>query len=511
MRYERTIKDHRFDVTALYSVQETNSRTATQLGECFVSDDSGYHNMGAAENNIGVSSSLNETAMLSYMLRLNYAFKGKYLLTFTGRSDGYSAFGANNKYAFFPTVAAAWNISSEDFMENTRNWLDMMKLRVSYGSNGNQAINPYQTLDRLRGVKYIWGDGGNFANGMYLPTNGVGNPNLKWETTNSLNIGVDFALFHGRLSGNVEFYVAKTKDLLMSRSVPYMNGYKSIMDNIGQTKNVGFEMSLTSTNITTDHFDWRTTFNFSLNRDKITKLTGDSKQDLTNKWFVGEPARVYYDYKMVGVWQKNDPSWNAEKGKFLNAEGKEIQAGAKPGSAKLLDVNNDGIINAKDKKIIGSKLPRFVASLSNSFTYRDFYVSFVLNGVFGQWKHMHDQNFDRWMPEFNYLKGMGYWTEENPTNDVTSPVYVPYGKHSFYKKMNYVQVKNITVGYNFPKNFVKAIGLTNLRADFSVNNAYTFSNVKNALNYDNDLDEEKGVVVGYPTARSYMFGLNVTF
>lgn len=152
-------------------------------------------------------------------------------------------------------------------------------------------------------------------------------------------------------------------------------------------------------------------------------------------------------------------------------------------------------------------------SMTNNFTYKDFYMSFVLNGVFGQWRQMHDQNFDRWMPEFNYLSGMNYWTESNPTNEMTSPSYVPYEKHSFYKKMNYVQLKNITIGYNIPKTFTQKLGITSARVDVSVNNVCTFSNIKNALNYDNAKanDDEKGVVVGYPTARSYMLGLNVTF
>ena len=207
--------------------------------------------MAGGEKNKSLSSSLTERALLSYMIRLNYAYAGKYLLTLTGRSDGYSAFGANNKYAFFPSAAAAWNISSEEFMENTRNWLDMMKLRVSYGANGNQGINAYQTLDRLSLTQYVWGDGGNTVNGVYLPTNGVGNPNLKWETTYTFNTGIDFGLFNGRLSGNIDFYIANTKDLLMNRTVPYMNGYRSILDNIGQTRNVGVEFALNSINIET--------------------------------------------------------------------------------------------------------------------------------------------------------------------------------------------------------------------------------------------------------------------
>lgn len=525
LKYENTFGKHKIDATGLFSIQETSKQYSKQSAESFVNDEGGYHNMAGGEKNKSLSSSLTETALLSYMIRLNYAYAGKYLLTLTGRSDGYSAFGANNKYAFFPSAAAAWNISSEEFMENTRNWLDMMKLRVSYGANGNQGINAYQTLDRLSLTQYIWGDGGNTVNGVYLPTNGVGNPNLKWETTYTFNTGIDFGLFNGRLSGNIDFYIANTKDLLMNRTVPYMNGYRSILDNIGQTRNVGVEFALNSINIETKDFLWKTNVNFSLNRDKIIKLQENGKDDITNKWFIGEPTNVYYDYNVIGTWQTDDPRWKclvekdnagniiSEKWGYYTDDWKEIQKGAEPGSAKLEDVDGDGVITADDKKIIGSKLPSFLMSMTNNFTYKDFYMSFVLNGVFGQWRQMHDQNFDRWMPEFNYLSGMNYWTESNPTNEMTSPSYVPYEKHSFYKKMNYVQLKNITIGYNIPKTFTQKLGITSARVDVSVNNVCTFSNIKNALNYDNAKanDDEKGVVVGYPTARSYMLGLNVTF
>ena len=525
LKYENTFGKHKIDATGLFSIQETSKQYSKQSAESFVNDEGGYHNMAGGEKNKSLSSSLTETALLSYMIRLNYAYAGKYLLTLTGRSDAYSAFGANNKYAFFPSAAAAWNISSEEFMENTRNWLDMMKLRVSYGANGNQGINAYQTLDRLSLTQYVWGDGGNTVNGVYLPTNGVGNPNLKWETTYTFNTGIDFGLFNGRLSGNIDFYIANTKDLLMNRTVPYMNGYRSILDNIGQTRNVGVEFALNSINIETKDFLWKTNVNFSLNRDKIVKLQENGKDDITNKWFIGEPTNVYYDYNVIGTWQTDDPHWKclvekdntgniiSEKWGYYTDDWKEIQKGAEPGSAKLEDVDGDGVITADDKKIIGSKLPSFLMSMTNNFTYKDFYMSFVLNGVFGQWRQMHDQNFDRWMPEFNYLSGMNYWTESNPTNEMTSPSYVPYEKHSFYKRMNYVQLKNITIGYNIPKTFTQKLGITSARVDVSVNNVCTFSNIKNALNYDNAKanDDEKGVVVGYPTARSYMLGLNVTF
>lgn len=502
LKYELQLGKHKFDATGLFSMQQTSQEISEQKGTSFVNDDSEYHNMAGAEENKTVTSELTETAMLSYMLRLNYNYANKYLFTATGRSDGYSAFGENNKYAFFPSLAAAWNLSSEEFMENTNSWLDMLKVRVSWGSNGNQAIKAYQTLDRLKLTNYIWGDKGTTVNGVILSYNSIGNPNLKWETTRTVNAGIDFSFFNSRLSGSIDFYVSNTSDLLMSRTVPIMNGYNSIMDNVGETRNTGVELALNSVNVESKDFRWSSSFNFALNRDKIIELRGDGKDDITNKWFIGEPVKVYYDYKVVGTWQEGD--------NFLNADGKEIQKGAKPGHAKLEDVDGDGTITAKDKQIIGSKLPSFTMSLGNTFAYKNFTFSFLLNGVFGAWKQMNDYNFDRWSSKYNYISGMDYWTPENPTNAMTSPGYVPYDKHEFYKKMNYVRIKNISLGYNLPKSILNPIGVSSLNVNVSVNNLYTFSNIKNALNFDGT-DYNANIISCYPTARSYMLGLNLIF
>ena len=498
LTYDKTFGKHKIGATALFSVQETNKKIAEESGESFVNDESEYHNMAGAEKNKVITSELTETAMLSYMLRLNYSYANKYLLTLTGRSDGYSAFGTNNKYAFFPSVAAAWNISSEEFMEATTDWLDMLKIRASWGSNGNQAINAYQTLNRLKLTNYIWGDNGTTVNGSYLPKDGVGNPNLKWETSKTVNFGIDFSFFNGRLSGNLDAYVVNTSDLLMKRTVPYMNGFQSIMDNVGKTRNKGVEFTINSVNIENKEFVWNTSVNFALNRDEIVDLRGDGKDDITNKWFIGKPIQAIYDYNVAGIWQEGD--------NYLASDGKEIQAGAKPGYAKIEDYDGDGKITSADKYVLGSKLPSFTMSMSNRFDYKNFYFPFLLNGVFGQMRELKDYQPERWGWGFNYLSDMNYWTPENPNADVVSPAYNPYDKHEFYKKVNYVTIKNVTLGYNFPSTALNKIGITGLNANISINNLYTFDNVKNALNLDAD-----GIATAYPTARSYMFGLNVTF
>ena len=502
IKYSNDFGKHHFDATGLFSVQQTQSKSSNMSAEKFVNDDSSYHNIAAGEQNKVVGSSLSETAMLSYMLRLNYSYAGKYMLTLTGRSDGYSAFGANNKYAFFPSVAAAWNVASEEFMEGAQDWLDQLKLRVSYGSNGNQAINPYQTLDRLHTAQYIYGDGAQGVNGAYLPNDGVGNPNLKWETTHTFNVGIDYSFFKGRINGNIEMYVSNTKDLLMSRTVPIMNGFSKIMDNVGQTRNKGVEVTLNTVNIRNKDWEWKTGINFSLNRDKIIELRGDGKDDITNKWFIGKPLRVFYDYVVDGIWQEGDQYT------FITPEGKEeeIQKGAKPGYAKLKDLNKDGQINAEDKTIIGSKNPSFLMSMSNTVTYKNFYLSLLLNGTFNVTRTLNEANIASWSYKlYNYIAGASYWTPETPNAKYASPVYDTFDGHSYYKDFTYINIKNITLGYNFDRQVCKKIGISGLGLNLSVENAYTFCDQRNILNYD------ASYAWAYPTARSYSLGVNVTF
>ena len=492
LKYERQIGDHRFDVTGLFSMQKTKSWSTGQSGAGFVTDDTEYFMIGSASRLVSNSASLSESAMLSYMGRINYAYKGKYLLTLTGLTDGASVFGINNKYAFFPVAAAAWQIGEERFLKDNVKWLDMLKIRLSYGANGNQAITPYRTLDRLySNVKYIWGDDGAAVTTAYLAGDGVGNPNLKWETTYSTNLGLDFQLFNNRFGGTIDAYLSKTKDLLMTRTVPIMNGYNRIWDNIGATQNKGIEVTLNSANVKGENFQWNTTAVFSLNRDKIVELRGDGIDDIANNWFIGQPLRVFYDYKMIGVWQN---------GETITVEG------AAPGAAKLYDRDGNGKIETSDRVVIGSKNPRYTASLANRFSYKNFYASALITGVFGVWRDDHMANLGAWTFGItNYVHDANYWTPENSNATIVSPGYLNPLGHGYYKKVSYVQVKNITFGYKLPQKIAKKVGVNGIDINASINNLNTISNIREVLNYDNSW------MASYPTARSYMFGLNINF
>ena len=505
LKYDRDFGKHHFDATALFSMQQKKNNSNSQAGESFVNDDSSFYKMDGAEKSITIGSSYWKENMMSYMLRLNYGYAGRYLITLTGRADGASVFGANNKFGFFPSAAVAWNMSEEGFIKENTNKVDMLKIRLSYGANGNNAISRYTTLDRLystNGIKYIYGDGSTAVNSAYLPSNGIGNPDLKWETTYTANLGIDFLFFQGRLGGSVDMYLSKTKDLLMTRTVPIMNGYSKIWDNIGATENKGIELTLNSVNIRKANFTWSTDLTFFLNRDKIVELRGDGKDDVNNKWFIGQPLSVYYDYNMIGIWQ------DGEEFTFVDDEGntQTHQKGAVPGSAKLEDVDGNGIINSDDRKIIGSTRPSFTMSMGNRFQYKNLYFSFLLNGKFGMWMSDNVANITSYsFGSGNYIHGVKYWTPETPDADVVSPGYVNAFSHGYYKKMNYVTLKNVTLGYRLPKSAVSKIGIKGLDLSLSINNICAISNMRQMLNYDNTW------FASYPTARSYMLGFTVTF
>ncbi|MDR2948610.1 MAG: TonB-dependent receptor [Prevotella sp.] len=498
VKYDRNFGSHHLDVTAMMSAQETRDMQSTMKGQNFLNDNNAYFNIDAAQGQKTITSDKTETALASYMGRVNYNYASRYLLTLTGRYDGYSAFGKNNKWAFFPSVAVGWVASDEEFFKN---WnikpIDYLKVRLSYGANGNQGVKAYQTLTQLSQLDYIYGDGGTFAGGLY---NGVevGNPNLKWETTHSFNAGLDFSLFKNRLTGNVEVYSATTKDLLMKRTVPIMNGYKSMMDNIGKTNTKGFEITLNSLNIKNKDFEWTTSLVFAGNWNKIKSLREDGKDDISNSWFIGEGVKVFYDYKVVGIWQNSEID---EAAKY----------GAIPGDAKLQDTNNDGKITSDDRVIIGSKIPVWTAGLTNNFTYKNFTFSFFLNGVFDVTKENGMLNFigRQFDKGTNYIQGVKYWTPENNSTEATRLGYNPKNSHKFYNDASFVRLQNVSLAYEFPKKISSSLSLERLSMYVNVSNVYTFSGVnKYGINPEQSVI---GAPSSYPVPRTYVLGVNVTF
>ena len=498
VRYDNNWGKHHLDLTGLYSAQKTYTNNQKSAGEGFLSDANGYHNIGMAQGKKTISSGREETALLSWMGRANYSYDRRYLLTLTARRDGYSAFGDNNKWALFPSVAGAWVISEESFFQNW-NWkqLEFLKLRMSYGSNGNQAVSAYQTKTKLAQRDYIYGNDAEFAGGLVANFT-KGNPNLKWETSYSFNVGVDFNLFDNRLNGSFDYYDTRTKDLLMNRSVPVMNGYTTMMDNVGKTKNTGFDLTLNSVNVKSEGFQWSSTFVLSGNWSKIVALKEDGKDDISNKWFIGQPIRVYYDYKVVGIWQESEKE---EAAKYK----------AVPGDAKLLDKDGSGTITADDRVIIGSKLPVWTAGLTNTFMYKNWSLSVFLNGVFDVTKENETVKFERQLfnKNVNYINNINYWTPENGSNEYTRLGYNET-KHTFYTKASFVRIQDVNLAYQFPQQMIRKIGLEALTTYVNGRNLYTFSGAKK---FTTNIEQDKYSLdaSGYPTQRVFIIGVNVTF
>ena len=280
------------------------------------------------------------------MGRPNYSYDSRYLFTFTVRRDGSSVFGDDNKYGVFPSVALGWNIANEKFMEKV-NWLDNLKLRLSYGKAGNEAIGVYETLAKMSNNALTM-DGAS-ATALY-PSSRMGNSGLGWETTKTFNIGIDFGFLSNRINGNIDFYTSTTTDLLLQRNLPKISGYSNVYMNMGKTANKGLEVTINSKNVVTKDFSWGTSLVWSWNKNEIKDLYGDKQDDLGNRWFIGQPIGVIYDYEMEGIWQQDE----IDRGEHLNHDPQ-----AQAGDVKLRDINGDGKIDPNDDKTIqGQTTPK---------------------------------------------------------------------------------------------------------------------------------------------------------
>ncbi len=498
MKYDQKFGKHQLNLTGMISAQKTQNKSFSMEAKDFLNDDNAYHNMDAAQGEQKTNTDKTETQMASYMFRANYNYDSRYLLTLTARYDGYSAFGKNNKWAFFPSAALGWVASEEGFFQDWGiNEIDFLKFRLSYGANGNAGMPPYNTLTKMTQKDYIYGDGGTHSAGLY---NGYerGNPSLRWESTYALNGGLDFGLLRNRITGNLEAYIANTEDLLMSRTVVIMNGYNKMNDNIGHTRTKGIELTLNTVNMKNKNFEWMTSFIGSGNWSKITKLREDGKDDIASSWFIGQPIRVFYDYKVVGIWQ-------------LGEETEAAKFGAKPGDARLWDKNGNEKLDADDRTIIGSRLPVWTAGMTNTFSYKNWTFSFFLNGVFDITKQNGTLEFNgrQLAKNTNFINGINYWTPENPSTEATRLGYMPKNSHKFYSDASFVRLQDVNLSYNFPKAFTDKLSIQKLTMYLNGSNLYTFSGVnKYGINPEQDVI---GNTATYPVARTFVLGLNITF
>ncbi|SFM91853.1 TonB-linked outer membrane protein, SusC/RagA family [Chitinophaga sp. YR627] len=495
LKYDRMFgKDHHLNVTLLQSSQQqelsSTSTTANQLPY----ETQSYHNLSSAGQVLGITSDYQRSLLLSYMGRINYDFKGRYLLTLTARKDGSSVFAAGHKWESFPSAALAWRIDAEPFMQRVTP-VSALKLRLSYGKTGNNGIPPYGTFSILAPNPYGFGNTG--ASG-FIPST-ISNPDLKWETTREFNAGVDFSLFKDRISGAVEHYIANTANLLLTRGIPGSTGYTKVLQNIGATRNKGWEITLSTVNIRTrSGFQWRTDFNFATNRNNIIRLYGDGRDDIGNGWFIGEAITSIYSYKKIGIWQTNEKDQAATYG-------------YKPGMIKLQDINNDKVLDDKDRTILGSRTPSWTGGITNRFSYKGLELTTVIN------TRQHYLTISQFYNNNNRLAGrynnldVDYWTPENPTNENPRPdknqESVFMGNTLQYRDASFVRIKNLSLSFTLPARMLRGAGLKNLRLSLSAENPFTFTSYKGQ---DPEFESD-GTRAMYPAVKMYAIGLNASF
>lgn len=487
--------DHIFDVTLMYGSNENNIETTTARADRLEFEDFGWNRLNVGELQT-VSSSAERVTGISSMARLNYRFKERYLLTLTARRDGSSVFAANNKFATFPSASIGWIASDESFLKNV-NAINFLKFRISYGAVGNQAISPYQSLSLASITQYVFGE--NTALGIY-PTN-IPNENLKWETTYSTNLAVDFELFKSRVNGTIELYNMNTRDLLVERTIPIMTGYSSIWTNLGEVNNRGIEITLNTVNVRNRSFEWSSNFVFSHNQNKIVSLYGADADgdgiednDIGNSWFIGQPMNSFYDYVFDGIYQIGD----------------ELPAGYQAGFARFKDLNGDGMLDAaNDRTIVGyGGQPKFRWGIGNNFKYKNFELSIFINAMQGWIGVFNDLDFnnnslDPTRPA-NVLDS-GWWTPENQSN--TRPM-LDYRRtilgHNWYLSRDFIRVQDVSLSYRVPTEYLNRRKISHLTFFISGKNLMTFTEWLGP-------NPESVTTERYPIAKSATLGFRVGF
>jgi TonB-linked SusC/RagA family outer membrane protein len=499
LTYNKQFKNHNLGVTLLQSMQRDNFEQFTQSVLGVPVESQAFYNLGNAASIQGMGSNLIQWTIASYMARVTYDYKGKYLVTLTARRDGSSRFGENTKWGNFPGVALGWNLHQEGFMKDLT-WLDEFKVRASYAQVGNQGLSPYQTQGLMARTSYAWNN--NAAYG-YRP-NTIGNPDLKWETSTSQNLGVDFSIWRGRISGSAEYYQTNTTDLLLSDQLPASTGFTAVTRNVGETMNRGIELSLTTNNIdAANGFKWSTDLVFYKNQEEIVSLYNGAKDDVGNRWFIGRPLNTYFDFKYEGIWQTAE----ADKARAM---------GFNVGQIKVQDSNNDGRITAADRVILGTDVPTWTGGITNRFSYKGFDLSFFLFTRQGQMivSRFH-QNSNYLQGRYNQIK-VDYWTPNNPGAKYPRPnfnqEFPAYNTAIMYYDGSFIKVRNINFGYSFPAKTAQKLGLSSMRLFASIQQPFIFSNYRSK---ENGVDPEtsNGNVDNNVTPATSVstFGLNIKF
>ena len=525
--YNKTFNDvHSITGLLGLSWQHTNFNSTGTRVENFSTDYFSFNNLGAGSTNPTVASNASEFAFNSYFGRINYNLKDKYYLTFTGRADGSSKFGENLKFAFFPSAALAWRVSEENFLNNS-SLISNLKLRTSFGLTGNSEIPPYSSLSLLSST-YAAIINNARVGGTGL--NRLGNPELKWEKTAQFDFGVELGLLRNRISIEADVYYRKTTDMLLDAPVPRTSGYGTIRKNIGSMENKGIELGLNAVIIDKRDFSWNTTFNISMNRNKVLSLAtpadifnvgGANFTNPTNIIRIGEAAGSFWGLVRLGTWSEADVA-KAEKFVSYRNNLKIL-----PGDIKYLDVNGDNAITDADRMIIGNGSPKAWGAFSNNFRYRNFGLLIELqysygNDVLDMTAHSSE---DRVSLANSYRTVLNAWTPQNQNTPIaqlrdTRAGYVTNVDTRWIKDGSFIRGRNILLSYNFSAGTISKIKLDRLRIYASVQNLFMIAS--DELTGDPEATPTGGYADDgrnafsqgmywhtYPKARIWMLGINV--
>jgi TonB-linked SusC/RagA family outer membrane protein len=556
--FDRTFAEkHNVNVVGMYSAEQTTYESTGGSAQDIPADFFQYYALDKATGQANLTNyNYWQSGLMSWMGRVMYSYDNKYMLSVALRSDASSRLAKGHQWHTYPAVSAGWNIARENFMENLT-WIDNLKLRVGYGETSNQSINPYSTLGGLAVRNYNFGDGTNYKAGYYV--NALPNPELGWEYSKTWNFGLDFSLFNGRLSGSFEYYIQKTKDILLDVSLPSTSGVSSFTGNIGNTQNKGFELTLNGIIIDNKNgWNWEAGINLYANRNKLTKLTGtepiilpdgtvQEERDVANRWFVGHPIDVIYDYEYDGIWNKEDvyEVTLADGTKTTNLA--ILEPGGDIGMIKVK--YNDDVLDANgvptrqigdDDRRIQSMEPDLIGGFNTTVGYKGFDLTvigaFQIGGKLISAIHSGNGYLNMLDGRRNNID-VDYWTEENTgakyprPNGIRSGDNPKYASTLGYFDAGYLKVRAITLGYNFENiKAVKDLGISRLRLYATVQNPFvlfspfnnesgldpetnSWANQNTAVAYSEYSGKHKMPIVGYntPATRNFLFGLNVTF
>lgn len=537
LNYTKTLGKHEIGALLGYTMQKSGNKYNQIVGTNFPDEQMLSFNLASAlllnsSSVEGTTSYYYSDALISYLGRINYAYNGKYMVSASFRTDGSSKFAEGNKWGNFPAASIGWRASEENFMKKFE-WLSNLKLRASIGLTGNNNIPQYSYMNTINTSNYVLGTGnGTLVSGMTSNNTSLGNPDITWEQTQETNYGIDLGFFKNRFNLSLEYYDSNTIQLLLQQPAMYITGHQSFWNNIGKVNNKGIEIEISTINISTKNFTWKTTANFSSNKNKLINYGNKDKEDNFGernevyRAIVGQPAIQYFGYKSSGIYTTFE---EVAAAKALNANGVPFSYTKflpVVGGLKVMDTNGDNKLDADDRVVLGSPFPDFTWGLTNTVTFKNFDLSFLFQGV---------QGVDIINGNCNYNEQLRY-NKAYTNNRYVSPMFPGDGKTVYSNTTaggdlmlsdyaiedgSYIALRDLSIGYTLPSSLAKAMKISSLRAYFSGQNLmYLMGSNYRGINpearrtsgssYGSPLVDgyQRGA---YPLNRTFTIGVDVTF